>query len=219
MQKGHYTNKGYRKDISYNKIFIISGIILIVAVIFLIIFLLFGRENEPGEKENGNEQPKLATNAVLPINQMVDRYFEAKSMKDSTALMSLIYPMIEIDEKKLAIEAELVEDYLNVVCYTLPGLSDDSYAVWVEFEYKFHGIVQPAPALNRLYAVKSEETGEYQIYASPDEAVTEHMESLSAREDIIKLTADIEARLQKALETDETLMNFYRQLQEEVADN
>lgn len=205
MQRRRYRNKRYYADISDRKrLYIIGGIVLAVLVIILIVVLALGRDKD--------SSGKLETNAVLPVNQLIERYYEAKKSCDATALMSLIYPSMIIDENELRIEAELVEDYQNVVCYTLPGLSEDSYVVWVEFEYKFHGIDKAAPALNRLYAVKSTETDEYQIYASPDEKMLEHMEELSEREDVKELSDKIEERLQKALETDESLMNFYSQL-------
>ncbi len=213
MQRRRYKNKRYYADISDRKrLYIIGGIVLAVLVIILIAVLALGRGKDSSGKQDGDKDIKLETNAVLSVNQLIERYYEAKKSCDATALMSLIYPSMVIDENELRIEAELVEDYQNVVCYTLPGLSKDSYVVWVEFEYKFHGIDKAAPALNRLYAVKSTETDEYQIYALPDEKMLEHMGELSKREDVKELSEKIEKRLNRALEADEDLMSFYRQL-------
>ena len=44
----------------------------------------------------------------------------------------------------------------------------------------------------------------------------EYMENLSKREDVKKLTTKIEERLRKALEADDALMDFYRQLSGEA---
>jgi len=205
----------YRRDNSYNKIFIIGGIVFAILIIILLMVFIVGRGKDSTDNKSNDKNAKLQTNAVLPVNQLVERYYKAKKSCDATALMSLIYPSMLIDEDELKVEAELVEDYLNVVCYTLPGLSKDSYVVWVEFEYKFHGIDKAAPALNRMYVVKSTETDEYQIYASPDEKMLEHMEKLSKCKDVKELSEKIEKSLQRALEKDEMLMDFYAQLTEE----
>ena len=212
MLRRRYRNKRYRRDIFDKKIYIIGGIILAILLIILLVVFIFGRDNDSAGHKNDDKKVKLETNAVLPVNQLIERYYEAKKSCDATALMSLIYPSMVIDEDELKLEAELVEDYQNVVCYTLPGLDKDSYVVWVEFEYKFRGIDKEAPALNRMYVVKSTETDEYQIYASPDEKMLEHMEKLSKNEDVKELSEKIEKRLNRALEADESLMSFYKQL-------
>ena len=207
MPRRRYRRIRYRKDNSDRiRLYIIGGIVLAALIIgiILIVALANGKDDD--------STVKLQTNAVLPVNQLVERYYEAKKSCDATALMSLIYPSMVIDEDELKLEAELVEDYQNVVCYTLPGLDKDSYVVWVEFEYKFRGIDKEAPALNRMYVVKSTETDEYQIYASPDEKMLEHMEKLSKNEDVKELSEKIEKRLNRALEADESLMSFYKQL-------
>ena len=194
------------------KLYIVGGIALVVLVIILAVALASGRNKDSSGKNDGDKDTKLGTNAVLQVNQLIERYYEAKKDCDATALMSLIYPSMVIDESELKTEAEVVEDYRNVICYTLPGLSEDSYVVWVEFEYKFHGIDKTAPALNRLYVMKSTETDEYQIYATPDDEMMAYVEKLSEREDVKELSVRIEERLQKALEADKQLMDFYGQL-------
>lgn len=207
MPRRRYRNRRYRRDNSDRiRLYIIGGIVLAALIIgiILIVALANGKDDD--------STVKLQTNAVLPVNQLIERYYEAKKSCDATALMSLIYPSMLIDEDDLKVEADLVEDYRNVICYTLPGLSEDSYVVWVEFEYKFQGIDKEAPALNRMYVVKSTETDEYQIYASPDEKMLEHMEKLSKNEDVKELSEKIEKRLNRALEADESLMSFYKQL-------
>lgn len=217
MKIRSYRNNRYYAGISdRKKIYIIGGAVLAVLIIALIIFFVLGRNKVSSGNEDETKDIKLQTNAILPVNQLVERYYEAKKSCDETVLMSLIYPSMLIDEDELKVEADLVEDYRNVVCYTLPGLNEDSYVVWVEFEYKFHGIDKMAPALNRMYVVKSTETDEYQIYATPDERMLEYMENLSKREDVKKLTTKIEEHLRKALEADDALMDFYRQLSGEA---
>lgn len=217
MKKRRYRNKRFFADVTDRKKFwIISGMIFAGLVIILITaFTLGGNKNLPGQDD---EDIRLETNAVLPVNQLIERYYEAKKSCDAAMLMSLIYPSRMIDESMLRLEAELVEDYQNVVCYTLPGLGDDSYVVWVEFDYKFYGIDKAAPALNRLYAVKSTETEEYQICAAPDEKMAEYMEQLSEKEDVKRLSAKVEERLQNALEADEELMAFYNKLSNSITE-
>lgn len=216
MRRRRY--KRYNMNNSDRKrLYIIGGIVLAVLVIILVVVLTLGMDKDSSEKHDGDKDIKLGTNAVLQVNQLIERYYEAKKACDATALMSLIYPSMTIDESELRIEVELVEDYQDIVCYTLPGLTEDSYVVWVEFEYKFHGIDKAAPALNRLYAIKSTETEEYQIYVTPDDEMVAYMEKLSKREDVKALSEKIEGRLQKALAADESLMNFYSQLAGETA--
>lgn len=215
MPRRRYKRIRYRRDNSDRiRLYIIGGIVLAALIIgiVLIVALAAGKYKDSTDDKDKDEKAKLETNAVLPVNQLIERYYEAKKSCDATALMSLIYPSMVIDEDELKLEAELVEDYQNVVCYTLPGLNEDSYVVWVEFEYKFRGIDKEAPALNRMYVVKSTETDEYQIYASPDEKMLEHMEKLSKNEDVKELSEKIEKRLNRALEADENLMSFYKQL-------
>lgn len=215
MRRRRYRNRRYYRENSDRiRLYIIGGIVLAALIIgiILIVALAAGKDDGSAGDKDKNKDAKLQTNAILPVNQLVERYYEAKKSCDATALMALIYPSMLIDEDELKVEAEFVEDYRNVVCYTLPGLDKDSYVVWVEFEYKFHGIDKAAPALNRMYVVRSTETDEYQIYASPDEKMLEHMTKLSKREDVKELSEKIEKRLNRALEADESLMSFYKQL-------
>lgn len=159
------------------------------------------------------ETPKdMKVNAVAEINELIAMYYQAKKDCDAVTLMRLIYPAGQITEEGLKSEAYLVEGYENIVCYTIEGLTADSYAVLVSYEYKFYGIETMAPALNIMYVRRSSESGEYQICGLIDEETAAYLTEIAGREDVMELTDDTESRLSEALQKDTALLEFYNKL-------
>ena len=68
MQKIDFSNVSNRK-----KLYIIGGIVLAVLIIIVIVILAFGKGKAPSEQGNDDSAIKLETNAVLPVNQLIDR--------------------------------------------------------------------------------------------------------------------------------------------------
>lgn len=70
------------------------------------------------------------------INELVKKYMSAKVACDYETLRTLVNDSSVIDEDDLRAKSEYVEDYRNIVCYTLNGLTEDSFIVYVYEDLK-----------------------------------------------------------------------------------
>lgn len=165
------------------------------------------------ETEAANE---LLVDAHLKINKLIETYFNAKLDCDLETLLKIVSNTEAVSEEKLQKESEYIEDYQNIKCYTKNGLLEDTYIVYVYFEYKFYNIDTNAPAMIRMY-VCTNEAGDVYIYnEAVDGEIASYMEEVNGGEDVIALFTETDGKLTTAIESDENLMGFYTKLVEGV---
>ena len=63
------------------KLYIVGGIALVVLVIILAVALASGRNKDSSGKNDGDKDTKLGTNAVLQVNQLIERIEIGHSQK------------------------------------------------------------------------------------------------------------------------------------------
>ncbi|MFQ9703528.1 MAG: hypothetical protein ACLR0U_17700 [Enterocloster clostridioformis] len=63
---------------------------------------------------------------------------------------------LDARKEELKNEAVYIEDYVDIVCYTKPGLTADSYVAYVTYEVKFRRVETLAPGLMWCYVVKDD---------------------------------------------------------------
>lgn len=159
----------------------------------------------------GNE---LQVDMYPQINNLIKEYFSARLACDSEALSKIVSDMSAVSVEKLQRESEYIEDYQNIKCYTKLGLLENTYIVYVYFEYKFYNIDTTAPAMIRMYVCTNEAGNVYICNESVDGEVASYMEEINGGEDITALFAETDDKLKKAIESDENLMGFYTKLLE-----
>lgn len=171
-------------------------------------------EAESTEAETVNSE--LQKDAHPEIQQLMEKYFEAKLNCDVEALGQIVYPLagytVEGMENDLGLpESEAfrrVEDFCNISCYTKPGLLEGTYIVWVYFETKYVNVETPAPCMFKAY-VCTDETGVYIYNGTIEGEISNYLDEVSQDEDVVALVNAVNQQLTEACNHDADLKNIY----------
>ena len=196
--------------------YIIMAVIAILVVVVAIVVVGKLRKNGSNKKETvidvssssaAEQGGTLEKDSNGAVNQLVSSYFEAVQNCDVEALSKLVDSTENISEEQLRAEREFVEGYRNMSCYTLNGLIDGTYIVYVSYDMKFLNVETAAPCLIRLYVCTNDEGGMY-IYnqdLGTDNEVAAYMDEVNEREDVKALMQEVDNRLTEAMAADEAL--------------
>lgn len=198
--------------------YIIMAVLLILVVVAVILVVGKLRGGDTGETDptvinvdpsssESESAASLEPTDNQEINDLVDAYFTAVAACDMDALSRLLYSTEGITQEQLEAEREYVEGYEDITCYSLDGLIDGTYIVYVSYGMKFINVETPAPSLIRLYICTNDE-GEMYIYnqdVGTDNEVAAYMEEVDARDDVRALSARINDQLTEAMAADEDL--------------
>lgn len=158
---------------------------------------------------------ELQKDQVPQVNQLISQYFQAKVDQDAEALYKLFGKAeddaLETRRQELKDEAVYIEDYQAVTCYTRPGLTEDSYVVYVTYDVKFRRVDTLAPGLMWCYVAKNDD-GTYVIRENltPEEA--DYVAKQNQTEDVRLLSNQVNERLRSAIESDTLLAGIYKDL-------
>lgn len=142
------------------------------------------------------------------INELVKKYMSAKVACDYETLRTLVNDSSVIDEDDLRAKSEYIEDYRNIVCYTLNGLTEDSFIVYVYEDLKILNVNTLAPGMTRLY-IKLDESGNPYIYLGAiDDETQKFIQETSTQQAVIDIINTVNTKLDEAVTKDEDLKNF-----------
>ena len=160
-------------------------------------------------------QYELKKDEVPQVNQLMSEYFQAKVEQDPEKLYKLFGRTDEtgVEERReeLKNEAVYTEDYQNLVCYTKPGLTADSYVAYVTYEVKFRRVDTLAPGLMWCYVVKGDD-GNYIIRENVVGDEADYVAKQNQSEDVRLLSNQVNERLRQAIESDTLLAGIYKDL-------
>lgn len=151
----------------------------------------------------------LSQDTVPEINQLMEQYFLSISECDMPTFLHLFTSQDTSGEERFKQQFEqqsaYIDGYQNISCYTVPGLSEDDYMVYVYYEIRYTGVETPAPSLVYVYAVRCED-GQYRIYdGEMTEELAAFQEQIFANEDVRLLIHQIDRRLEEAAAADPAL--------------
>lgn len=159
---------------------------------------------------------ELQKDAYPEIQQLMEKYFEAKMNCDVEALSQIVYPVagytVEGLENDLGLpESEAfrrVEDFRNISCYTKPGLLADTYVVWVYYETKYMNVETAAPCMFKAY-VCTDDTGVYIYNGTIEGEISNYLDEVSQDADVVALVSAVNQQLTEACNHDADLKNIY----------
>lgn len=158
---------------------------------------------------------ELQKDEVPQVNLLISEYFQAKVDQDAEKLFQLFGKQadesLEARRNELKSEAVYIEDYQNIVCYTKPGLEEESYVVYVTYEVKFRRVDTLAPGLMWCYAVK-DDSGNYIIRETVVGDEADYVAKQNQSEDVRLLSNQVNERLRQAIESDTLLAGIYKDL-------
>lgn len=158
---------------------------------------------------------ELAKDAVPQVNLLISEYFQAKIDQDAEKLYGLFGKSadegLQARREELKSEAVYIEDYQDIVCYTKPGLTADSYVVYVTYEVKFRRVDTLAPGLMWCYVLK-DDSGNYIIRENVVGDEADYVAKQNQSEDVRLLSKQVNERLRQAIESDTLLAGIYGDL-------
>lgn len=154
---------------------------------------------------------ELQKDAVPKVNELINTYFTVMKNADEAGYMNIVSGD-EMTHDKLVKKGEFIEDYLNIACYTKPGMSEGEYVAFVYYEVKFRNIDTPAPSMIRLY-VCSNHDGAMYIYAGDvDAELAEYINIVSNDAELRQLENQTNQKLKDACASDDKLAALYQLL-------
>lgn len=147
------------------------------------------------------------------LNDLIQKYFDAKLQVDMDALGKYVSDVSHIDEKKLVAEAEYIEAYNNISCTIFDGAEKASYRIYVYHEDKYYDINTTIPSLTGLY-VKAVKGGKFAVYTGTLSAKEQDkLEELDQSADVIALRDQVNQKLDTLIASDQQVKEFYEMLE------
>ncbi|MBE5936622.1 MAG: hypothetical protein E7265_01170 [Lachnospiraceae bacterium] len=150
----------------------------------------------------------LKKDAVEEISQLIKDYYTASLSLDMDSMEWLVSDVDKFEYNKMRASLEYMESINNIICYTVEGIYEGTYRVYVYYDMKIRGIDTPAPALTAFYVTMSSD-GEYIIYLSElDTETQDFIVSADLSEDVAILKALVDERFTSVVDSDPMLKEF-----------
>lgn len=196
--------------LKYKKMVIIATVVAMALGFVALIFL-----DNDGPTNNA-EDASLNLNQNKDINQLIEKYFNAKKTVNIEAMSELVSDANRIPKDRYTILASYVENYKDFDCYYIRNEETDSYRVYVKYNMKLKNIESWVPCLTKYY-VKVTSEGKYVIYFSAlDDAEVEFINAADKNDEIQKLKEDVNKSMTSILEKDATFKQYYQKMQKEI---
>mgnify|MGYP000717066888 CR=1 FL=1 len=207
-------------------------IILVAAALIVAVILITSRKGNKDRQEiqtvvdvtenqnnNNNQIQSLEKDGVPEVKELVQKYFDKKdgfvaNKNDASAqadvkdLKQIVVQDTEFSEEALKKQCEYVESYENIICYTVPGIADNTYIAYVYYEIKFIGIDTKAPSMIRLYICQNKDGSLYIDKNAKDGEIAAYLQEVAGWESVRELVANVNTRYQEACVKDEALKNL-----------
>ena len=147
------------------------------------------------------------------INKLVTGYYDMSTISDENNLTNKQEDDTEQIAESISKKREGIETYENIKTYLRPGIENDSYVVFSTYNIKFYNIDTLVPGMSVLSILNNE--GKYTISDNPnDDKLSEYINQLSEEVKIKSLIEEVNVKLSKTLEKDETLKSFIEKLKD-----
>lgn len=196
-------------------------IILVAAALIVAVIVITSRKGNKDHQEiqtvvdvtenqnnNNNQIQSLEKDGVPAVKELVQKYFDAVKNADVKQLTQIVSQETPFSEDALKKQCEYVESYENIVCYTVPGIADNTYIAYVYYEIKFIGIDTKAPSMIRLYICQNEDGSLYIDKNAKDGEIAAYLQEVAGWESVRELVANVNTRYQEACVKDEALKNL-----------
>lgn len=171
-------------------------------------------ENQDQDAENGDE---LKKDAIPEINALMEEYCAAKVSCDAETMYRLYgkTDMTGVEElqEKMQWRAKYIDSFQNIVCYTAPGLDENSYVVYVRTDIKFRVTDTLAPNLMWCYVTK-DESGNFYIVEDVSDEILKYVAQIEQTESVRLLAAQMNIELEEAVASDTKLASAYGMLRD-----
>ncbi len=146
------------------------------------------------------------------INALVEAYYNAKLACTIEGFADIVNDTSSINVDDLMLKTEYIKSYENITCYTKWVDTEIDYVVYVSYDMKFPTIDTLGPSLDELY-IKTDEDGKPRIYLGLLSDITDStLDEYRATDDVVKLITENKQKVDEAVESDESLKEFFMKL-------
>ncbi len=197
--------------LKYKKLIIVISVGALLLSFFILTLIPTG-----GGSSNQIEDAPLAKCDDEEINTLISNYFQAKRDVDMEMMEPLVSDINQIDQEKLITQAEYVEDYQNIICYSLENKDNGALRVYVRYDMKLKNITTLAPCLSGLYVTVGSDGNKLIYLSALDENEEEFILSADKNSHVGDLQKEVAAQLQTAINADEAFRQLYQRMDQEI---
>lgn len=229
--KGSFKKCNVFKYVSYLLIVIAVGVIIIAflpvskktrsssaeVVIRNTESAIFETAADEKSSEKSSESISIKTfikNGYPNVTQLVTRYYDALLTNDDSKLSKYTDSVEDIDPFKRTVNAQYIEAYQSVDCYTMAGMVDGTYIVAALIQVKYKDIATVVPYLDYYY-VCTDLSGNLYISNKPVSDEISAYNQLMYESNMLKGLQQLVAnQYDAALKSDEQLAEFVKTLEQ-----
>lgn len=156
----------------------------------------------------------LEKNSNKDINKLIKKYLNAKLGKELTAFEGIVNDTSFLDMEDMIRKNKYIEGYDNIDVYTKKGPKEGSFIVYAYHEVKFTSIDTLAPAMNEFYLETGEDDKLHIYLGKIDTDTSNYLDEVRNSEEVMDLIYTVNDGLQKAVNSDTALAEFYIKLEE-----
>lgn len=212
---------------------LILAILVVIGIILLIVHLVSsgsGGEEAKGKAEitsssgedtssdtEGEQKTETGQEFAAENNAQVSAvattYFTALAAKDLETVKKSVDTLSAEDQSQIESE-DKVENYSDIITYTLNGPKEGSYIAFVSYNCKYKDINTQLPMLVELYMYTNGE-GNLVIASdvASDDEISSAMDAALQQEKVKELVGNINASYEQALESDADLKAYVESIQ------
>lgn len=212
----------HKKDKTVFGLVVLLGwlVFILLALIFYFYFLddltfVKKEHKEEVSEEESVEKVMLNKDAYPEVNALINIYFDAVVACDRDVLTSIVTNPDEfLDMTLLEKKADVITDYDNIICYTLPGYFEEDKLVYVVSNLIFSETTKVAskPKDITVFYLKAKD-GEYVIDNNiNDQNIVAYIEKQSSTEDVQGLYREVKNDVEECIQKDQEFADFYNKI-------
>ena len=188
-------------------IIIIWAVFLVVVAAGVVLFAAnYGKLKKATEDKKTEKVYEKNTHSE--INILVRKYLTALTNCDQDNLKMMVTDPSQFDDMTIYINrSNNVTGYEDIDCYTLPGMTDNSYLVYVVSYVSLKDVKSTPMDIMVFYIVNSE--GELLINNQTDPKIQDYIDQKTLEQDIQDVYRMVKEDEDRCYEEDETLRQFY----------
>lgn len=151
---------------------------------------------------------QFARNGNEAVNVLMENYCEALKDGNEEALAKYTDSTEDIDETYKSILARYVEDITDINCYTMNGMLNNTYIVFVTYNVRYYGYSTIIPATMYCYVCTDASGNLYVSNKEPGDDVSSYNELMYKSTQITDIVANVAEEHDRKLDEDKELAAF-----------
>ncbi|MBQ8913131.1 MAG: hypothetical protein IJ054_03710 [Lachnospiraceae bacterium] len=158
------------------------------------------------------------TNADVNINALMADYYDALVKGDSEKLKDIVTePDAFGDMMIYETKAQVISEYSNITCYTIPGLNDNEILVFTTSNVTITGVTSKPLDIKQFYVVK--DGNNYKINNGVlSQEVIDYINVQAGSPDVQALYKSVQDNINQCLAEDSTFADFYNKINADIED-